>query len=55
MSGTRGSSGLGSHRRLHIDSKTVGACVCVHVYEKEKIQQLKRAFDEKEPFYKAYT
>ena len=24
MSGTRGSSGLGSHKRLHIDSNTVG-------------------------------
>ena len=24
MSGTRGSSGLGSHNRLHIDSNTVG-------------------------------
>ena len=35
MSGTRGSSGLGSHRRLHIDSKTVCVCVCVCLGEKK--------------------
>ena len=28
ISGTRGSSGLGSHNRLQIDSRTVCVCVC---------------------------
>ena len=47
MSGTRGSSGLGSHNRLHIERRTVcmakeevwGRFVCVHVCvcERERV------------------